>query len=96
MDTRLSWTSSALYRTLSATFPGVRTRQQKVLDVEALAGKLGMSREGLYKWLREGRILSPRGASKVVELANTPDNLAALKKAGRKPPTKEDFARFLI
>ncbi len=93
---RLSWTNSALYRTLSDTFPNIRTRQQRVLDVEKLADLLGMSREGLYKWFREGRILSPKGATRVIELANSEPHVSHLAAAGRTPPTKEDFARFLI
>jgi hypothetical protein len=93
---RLSWTTTELYRVLSATFPEYRTRQQKVLDVEQLAAAIGMSEEGFYKWLRAGRILSIKGVEKLAELANTPANAAALEKAGRTPPTKQDLSRFML
>jgi len=93
---RLEWMNTELYRVLSATFPEIRTEQQKVLDVEKLAEEIGMSAEGIYKWFRKGRILSPRGLGKIVELANSPENVAALERAGRTPPTKQDFARLMI
>lgn len=93
---RFSWTGSALYRELCETFPTIRTRQQNVLDVELLADKIGMTKEGLYKWLRAGRILSKRGVERIVALANEPEYAAALTDAGRTPPTKQDLARFLL
>lgn len=93
---RLGWTGSPLYRELSAAFPEYRTRQQNVLDVERIAVGIGMTEEGVYKWLRQGRILSPRGVQKLVELANQPENLAALERRGRTAPTKQDLARFML
>jgi hypothetical protein len=98
MDTpqRLSWTTSPLYRELSAAFPEFRTRQQNVLDVERIAAGIGMTEEGVYKWLRQGRILSPKGVQRLVELANQPENLAALERRGRAAPTKDDLAKFML
>lgn len=93
---RLGWTGSPLYRELSAIFPELRTRQQNVLDVEKLAEGIGLTTEGLYKWLRAGRILSNKGIEKLVAFANRPENLEALGRADRKPPTKEDLARFML
>lgn len=93
---RFTWTGTELYRTLCETFPTLRTKQQNVLDVELLADRVGMTKEGLYKWLRAGSILSKKGLGKIVELANQPEFVEALTKAGRTPPTKQDFARFLL
>ena len=93
---RMSWIGNPLHRELTAVFPVLRTRQQKVLDVEKLAEGIGMTEEGLYKWLRAGRILSNKGVEKLVKFANNPDNLAALERQGRKPPTKESLARFML
>lgn len=93
---RLSWTQSPLYRELLAVFPDYRTKQQNVLDVERIAEQIGMTEEGIYKWLRQGRILSSKGVQKLVELANKPENKAALERRGRTPPTNQDFARFML
>lgn len=93
---RFTWAGTELYKTLSDTFPTLRTKQQNVLDVESLADKIGMTKEGVYKWLRAGSILSKKGLGKIVELANEPENAAALKKAGRTPPTKQDLLRFFL
>jgi hypothetical protein len=93
---RMSWIGNALHRELTAVFPALRTRQQNVLDVEKLADGIGMTEEGLYKWLRAGRILSNKGVEKIVSFANRPENLEALAKHGRQPPTKESLARFML
>lgn len=93
---RFTWAGTELYRTLSDTFPTLRTKRQNVLDVEALAAAIEMTNEGVYKWLRAGSILSKKGLEKVIDLANRPENVAALEKAGRTPPTKREFARFLL
>lgn len=93
---RFSWAGTELYKTLSETFPTLRTKQQNVLDVEALADGIGMTKEGVYKWFRAGSILSKKGLEKIVELANEPLNAAALRDRGQTVPTKQDFARFLL
>jgi hypothetical protein len=93
---RFSWAGTELYRTLSDTFPSLRTKKQNVLDIELLADKIGMTKEGVYKWLRAGSILSKKGLERIIELANQPEYAAALTEAGRTPPTKQDFARFLL
>jgi hypothetical protein len=88
---RLSWTETELYRVLSTSFPEYRTRQQKVLDVEALAKGIGMTEEGMYKWFRAGRILSIKGVERLHELANSEANVEALKARGRTPPSKQEL-----
>lgn len=93
---RYDWMTTELYEMLVRTFPTMRTKKQKVLDVERLADSIGMTKEGLYKWLREGRILSKRGAERLHELANSDDNRAALQKSGNAAPSKQDIARFLL
>jgi hypothetical protein len=87
---------TALYRTLSQTFPQFRTQQQRVLDVEGLAKAIGMTEEGLYKWLRAGRILSRRGVERIHELAHSPDNVERLQECGRTPPTKQELASLML
>jgi hypothetical protein len=93
---RFSWADTDLYRMMVQTFPTLRTKKQKVLDIELLADKIGMTKEGLYKWLRAGRILSKRGAEQLFQFANSDGNREALAELGRTPPTKQDIARFLL
>lgn len=93
---RMTWMETELYKALSLTFPEYRTRQQKVLDIEALAKAIGMTEEGVYKWLRAGRILSAKGVERLFDLAHGPANLAALQTRDRTPPTKQDLARFML
>lgn len=45
-----------LHVLLANSFPTKRTAAYSVLNIEWLAEKLGMSEEGVYKWLREDRI----------------------------------------
>jgi hypothetical protein len=74
----------------------LRTKKQNVLDVELLAEEIGMTKEGVYKWLRAGSILSKKGLEQDRRSWRIGLNVAALAKAGRTPPTKQDFARFLL
>jgi hypothetical protein len=93
---RFSWTGTELYKTLCHVFPTLRTKKQNVLDVEQLAKEIGMTKEGLYKWLRDGRILSKKGVERLIELANREPYSNHLAERGIAPPTKQDFARFLL
>lgn len=63
------------------------------LNIKRLHEGVGMSHEGVYKWLRANRI-SPGGVDKVIERGQRPDNLALLRR--EKPPQRSDFADFLF
>ena len=60
-----------------------------------LAEPLGMSRHGVAKWFREGK-LTADGAKKLCALANAPLNMAALERLDAAPPKIEDFAQFVL
>jgi hypothetical protein len=64
-----------------------------ILKVKALEGPLNRSHEAIYKWLRANR-LTPGNARRIVALANSPENLKALKLLGNKPPEIHDFLPF--
>jgi hypothetical protein len=57
-----------LYKLLDAAFPKIRT-SQGLFDVAAFATLIGLSHEGVYKWLRKDRI-SADGARKVIGAAD--------------------------
>jgi len=61
-----------------------------VLNVKKLHTEMNKSHEGVYKWLRAGKV-SPRNAQAIVELANRQDNVDALTRLDRSPPRLEDF-----
>ncbi|MGN5375827.1 hypothetical protein [Sphingomonas hankookensis] len=65
------------------------------LNIPELKVAVGMSHEAVYGWLRRNR-LNPRNAQKLVDLANTDANVAALRRLGRKAPKIEDFNRFVF
>jgi hypothetical protein len=56
-----------LYKLLATTFARFETGQG-LFDVAGFAAAIGMSHEGVYKWIRSDRI-SPIGARKVIELS---------------------------
>jgi hypothetical protein len=93
---RFSWTGTELYKTLCHIFPTLRTRKQNVLDVKALAHEIGMTEEGVRKWLRAGSIPKRSGVERLVNLANSEPYSSHLAERGIAPPTKQDFARFLL
>ncbi len=64
------------------------------LNIPELKKAIGKSHEAVYKWLRTNR-LNPKNAQKIVDLANTDGNIAALRHLGRKPPKIEEFNRFV-
>ena len=84
------------YRALCDWLPEMRTGSHKVLDVKALAEQLDLSKEGFYKWLRKGRILSNGGADRLFQVVTSPANLEALERAGTPAPSHQDILRFLL
>jgi hypothetical protein len=58
----------ALYKLLDASFPDFRT-VQGLFCVKTFAHAIGMTAEGVYKWVRSDRI-SPEGARKVITLSS--------------------------
>lgn len=90
---RPEWTTEALYALLDRIFPE-RVTAYNILDIRWLSGELGKSREAVYKWLRDGR-LNSRNARAICDLANRPDNLEALGRVDRTPPTLRDFDPFV-
>ena len=93
-----NWATGPLHQALVAVLPlYVRElfSENPKLDVLKLHKDLGKSHEAVYQWMRVNRLL-PRNAQLIVEVANRPDNVAALKMMGRKPPKVEDFSRFVF
>ena len=78
------FTDKPLYKLLTARFASVRTHQN-IFDVRSFSTAIGMSPEGVYKWLRADR-LSADGATKILEFARTLD--AKL--------TREDLIVFVL
>lgn len=58
-----------LYKLLDGMFPQYRSIRDQVLDVPRLASRLGMTSEGVYKWLRADKLPTTK-ARKLVEIAN--------------------------
>lgn len=93
-----NWATGPLHNALVAVLPiFVKDPFSSAprLDIPKLHPALSKSHETVYKWLRINR-LNPRNAQALVDLANTEDNVAALKKLGRKPPRVEDFSSFVF
>lgn len=65
------------------------------INIPKLKVAVGKSHEAVYQWLRANRV-TPRNAKKLVELANTDENVAVLAQLGRRPPVIEDFQRFVF
>lgn len=81
-----------LYDTLTVTLPAF-VGPDGSLDVNKLRQAVGMSKEGVYKWLRSNK-LTPEAAKKVVGVAGSPDNVMQL--AGRKVAEPSDFSQFVF
>lgn len=73
-----------LHAFLNGAFPEFRTKQ-RVFDVPGFATAIGMSAEGVYKWLRTDRV-SPDGARKVI----------ALSKTHKRPLKSEDLTKYVL
>ena len=92
------WTSSKLYTTLVHCLPLYTDNpfaQTPKLNVGKLCTAIGMSHEGLYKWLRKGR-LKADNATMLLTLANREDNAAVLRQLGRDAPKIEDFVPLVF
>lgn len=87
------WLNSPLYMFLLDHMPEYRSKRGG-LDVPRFCRELDRSTEGFYKVLRSSRLM-PAVAKALCDLANSPENTAALRKAKRKPPTIRDFDTFV-
>lgn len=58
---------SKLHILLAKAFPEHRTAKYDVLDIDWLAGKLGVTDEGVYTWLRQG-VLPMKRARQIVKI----------------------------
>ncbi|WP_242136966.1 hypothetical protein [Sphingomonas sp. TREG-RG-20F-R18-01] len=96
------WKSAPLYQALVTFLPAYVTKTERTgvepdltIDVHALRAALDpvRSHENVYQWLRKGTLL-PRNAKALCKVANAENNVAALKKNGRKPPVLDDFTEF--
>jgi len=75
--------TSPLYLLLLGRFPQFQP-PGRAFNVAALASAIGFSHEGVYKWLRSGK-LSHRGAQQLVVLSQD----------GKNPLTMDDLKGFL-
>lgn len=82
-----------LYELLLRKLPVCR-EGDGTLNIKRLHEGVGMSHEGVYKWLRANRI-SPGGVEKVIELGKRDDNVALLPRR-EKAPERSDFVAFLF
>lgn len=55
---------SPLFKLVSETFTEFRT-PSGIFSVQKFAETIGMSRQGVYKWLRESRIYSIEGVERI-------------------------------
>lgn len=95
---RDDFTTGPLYKKLIEVLPAYVKdpfSDAPELNVAKLIAAVQKSHEAVYKWLRKSR-LTPNNAEQIVALANRPDNVNALTKLGRKPPTREDFLQFVF
>lgn len=86
------WRDQPFYRFLFEIFPKHRSTRG-LLDVARLAGEVGLTREGIYKWLRSGKV-TPTNARTLHRLCNAPANVEALDELGFSPPALERFYEF--
>jgi hypothetical protein len=63
------------------------------IKVYGLAQAAEKSHEGVYKWLRRGR-LTPANAKLIIDIAHGKENAAVLRQLGRRPPKIEELTRF--
>lgn len=86
--------NAPLYRALVDFLPFYLNKRGN-LNVRALKDDVGRSHETVYQWLRDNK-LSPTNVKRLVEIAHRPENLAELKRLGRKPPENSDFSQFVF
>ena len=94
IEDRVSRIEGVLYGVLLRKLP-LYKREDGNLDVRRLRIDLKMSHEGVYKWLRSGR-LSPAAVGKLVDLSNSPANLEKLAENSEAPATRDDFVDFIF
>lgn len=89
------WKTKSLYVTLVDYLPAFV--EDGTIDVQRLRVALAPERshEAVYKWFRKG-VLKPENARDLCTVAASPANAAALKAAGRKPPTLHDFLSLTL
>jgi hypothetical protein len=90
------WANSPLYKALVEALPAFVKDPFSAsprLDVKKLYTSMNMSNEGMYRWLRQGRV-THKGAQKLFALAHEPLNTDALAKLGREAPDSDYFARL--
>lgn len=93
-----NWAAGPLHAALVAALPIFVKEPFSTaprLNIPELKKAVGKSHETVYKWLRTNR-LNPRNAQRLVDLANTRDNVAVLRQLGRSAPRIEDFSRFVF
>lgn len=89
----------SLHRAVTDFLPAYRgkhIRQDPGIDVRRLARhpEIALSHEALYKWFRSGT-LPGYAARAFISIAAEPENLAALRREGRRPPTYADLIEFV-
>jgi hypothetical protein len=89
------WTADGLQAKFCEMFPEMRTGRG-ALDVNALrAGLSGRTREAIYKWFRRDKLPNLDVAREVVRFAALPENVAALARLDRTPPTLTELLPFV-
>jgi len=84
-------TEGKLYKLLDKLFAGYRTTRDGVLDVRRIAEDLGISAEGVYKWLRADKLPFTQ-AQRLIAIVNADeDDEEAIKTF----PFKADISDFL-
>ncbi|PAL23593.1 hypothetical protein [Sphingopyxis sp. GW247-27LB] len=86
------WRDQPFYRFLFENFPTYRSKRG-LLDVPRIAKDVGLTAEGIYKWLRRG-VVTPTNARTLHRLCNAPTNIAALQAIAATPPALERFYEF--
>lgn len=82
------WGERSLYMFLMDNLPSYRT-VFNVLDIQRIAVELGMTYQGVYRWMKAPR-LRPENAEMLLKLCITEADLA-----GKDPPSITSFERFV-
>lgn len=90
---RPDWAGQPFNVFMTETFPAFLTKWGAI-DVHKIREPLGKSHERIYQMLRKGQ-LTTQNARDLCDLANTADNVAALKEKDRNPPVLADFFPFI-
>ncbi len=92
IQSRDPWRDQPFYRFLYEIFPTFRS-PRGFLDVPRIAREVGLTSEGIYKWLRKGTI-TPMNARCLHRICNMPENAEALENLGKEPPALNRFYEF--